>query len=90
MLMNIITGQSDYEGFRFWDPYWNVDDPYLRKMYRANLRQLLADLLGLILIGMIIAPSLVNSAEAYAKETGQETIGEATMGYMAMLSAGML
>jgi len=26
--------------------------------------------LGLILIGMIIAPSLVNSADAYAKETG--------------------
>ena len=90
MLMNIITGEVDYDGFRFWDPYWNVDDPYLRKMYRANLRQLLADLLGLILIGMIVAPSLVNSAEAYAKETGQETIGEATMGYMAMLSAGML
>lgn len=90
MLMNILTGERDFEGIRFWDPYWNTDDPYLRKMYRANLRQLLADLLGMILIGMIIAPSLVNSAEAYAKETGQETIGEATMGYMAMLSAGML
>jgi len=38
MLMNIITGEVDYDGFRFWDPYWNVDDPYLRKMYRANLR----------------------------------------------------
>jgi len=38
MLMNIITGERDFEGIRFWDPYWNTDDPYLRKMYRANLR----------------------------------------------------
>ena len=90
MITNIITGERDYEGIRFWDPYWNDDDPYLRKMYRANLRQLLADLLGMILIGMIISPSLVNAANSYAKETGSETIGEATMGYLATLSAGML
>lgn len=90
MLMNIITGERDFEGIRFWDPYWNTDDPYLRKMYRANLRQLLADLLGFIIIGMIIAPSLVNASNEYAKEIGQDTIGEATMGYMATLSASML
>lgn len=90
MLMNILTGERDYEGIRFWDPYWNDDDPYLRKMYRANLRQLLADLLGMILIGMIISPSLVNAANSYAKEIGSETIGEATMGYLTTLSAGML
>lgn len=90
MLMNILTGERDFEGIRFWDPYWNTDDPYLRKMYRANLRQLLADLLGFIIIGMIIAPSLVNASNEYAKEIGQDTIGEATMGYMATLSASML
>jgi hypothetical protein len=39
---------------------------------------------------MIIAPSLVNASNEYAKEIGQDTIGEATMGYMATLSASML
>lgn len=90
MLFDLFTGRRDEEGQKLWDLYWYNDDPYLKKMYRANLRQLLADLLGFILIGYIISPSLVNAANKYAKEQGQDTIGEATLGYMAMLGAGML
>jgi hypothetical protein len=67
MLMNILTGERDFEGIRFWDPYWNTDDPYLRKMYRANLRQLLADLIGIFIIGALVAPALTNAAKDYTK-----------------------
>ena len=90
LLFDLLTGRRDVEGQKLLDLYWNNDDPYLRKMYRANLRQLIADLIGFILIGQIIAPSLVGAANTYAKEQGQDTFGEATMGYMAMLGASML
>ena len=38
MLYDLLTGRRDEEGQKLWDLYWNNDDPYLRKMYRANLR----------------------------------------------------
>lgn len=69
--------------------YWNNDDPYLRKMYRANLRQLLADLLGMFIIGGLIAPALTNAAKDYAKFIGTDSLGSASVGYMATLSAAM-
>ena len=89
MLYDLLTGRRDEEGQKLWDLYWNNDDPYLRKMYRANLRQLLADLLGMIIIGGLIAPSLVNAAQDYSKFVGTDSLGGASVGYMAILGASM-
>lgn len=89
MLYDLLTGRRDEEGQKLWDLYWNNDDPYLRKMYRANLRQLLADLLGIFIIGGLIAPSLTNAAKEYTKFVGTDTFGGASMGYMATLAASM-
>jgi hypothetical protein len=32
----MLTGRRDEEGQSLKDLYWNNDDPYLRRMYRAN------------------------------------------------------
>lgn len=89
ILFDLFTGRRDEEGEKLYDLYWNNKDPYLRKMYRANLRQLLADLIGIFIIGGLIAPSLTNAANDYAKKAGTETFDNAAMGYMATLSASM-
>jgi len=67
----------------------NVDDPYLRRLYQNNLRQLLADLFGILFIGLLVAPSLTNAANSYAKEQGVKTFPNAAMGWAATLGASM-
>ena len=67
MMYDLLTGRRDKEGQKLWELYWNNDDPYLKKMYRANLRQLLADLIGIFIIGGLIAPALTNAAKDYTK-----------------------
>lgn len=88
MLYDAFTGRRDYDGQKLWDLYINNDDMYLRKMYRNNLRQLLADLIGMIIIGMLVAPALTNAAKDYSK-ANSNTFGGATIGYAATLGASM-
>lgn len=88
-MFDMFTGRRDEEGQSLRDLYWNNDDPYLRRMYRANWWQLWADLLGMLFIGGLIAPALVNAANDYAKSIGGETILTAGMGWLATLGAGM-
>lgn len=89
MIYDLLTGRRDEEGQKLWDLYWNNDDPYLKKMYRANLRQLFADLFGIFIIGALVAPALTNAAKDYTKQVGTDTLGGASMGYLATLSASM-
>jgi len=35
-MFDMFTGRRDEEGQSLRDLYWNNDDPYLRRMYRAN------------------------------------------------------
>jgi len=58
-------------------------------MYRANWWQLWADLLGMLFIGGLVAPALVNAANDYAKSIGADTIINTGIGWMATLGAGM-
>ena len=89
-LYDAITGRRDFEGQSLSDMYWKNSDPYLRRMYKANKWQLLADLIGMLLIGWLIGPSLLNAANHYAKSIGGDTIGSATAGGIAILGASIL
>ena len=90
LVYDFITGRRDSEGQSLADMYWKNNDPYLRRMYKANLRQLIADLIGMLVIGLIIGPSLVNAANDYAKSIGGDTIETAIAGGIATLGAGMV
>lgn len=58
-------------------------------MYKANFRHGLADLFGMVFIGWMVAPSLVNAAKAFAKEIGAETLDSSVLGTSALLFANM-
>lgn len=87
---DLITGRRDEEGQSILDIYWNNKDPYLRRMYRANWRQWWYDILGMLIIGWLVGPSLVNAANDYAKSIGGDTIDTAGIGLMVTLGANML
>ena len=88
LIAHIILGEGGNPISRYCD-FMNVDDPYLRRMYQNNLRQLLSDLFGILFIGWLIAPALTGAANDYAKELGVKTFPNAAMGWAVTLGASM-
>ena len=80
MLYDMVKGNSDenHKGiagtFKF---YWHNEDPYLEKMYRANLLQLLLDLIGTLFIGGLVAGGLSKAANEYSKNNDTGTFTSA-------------
>lgn len=87
-----FVGNEDGEkGFSTaWNEIWNNNDPKLRKLYRANLGQLLYDLLMFLLIGCLIAPALLNAAKEHNKNSQNSDILTAMSNNMLISAAEML
>ena len=88
LIAHMLLGKEGNVISRYTE-FMEVDDPYLRRLYRNNLRQLMADLFGILFIGLLVAPSLTNAANSYAKERGVKTFPNAAMGWAATLGASM-
>ena len=92
MIYDLVKGNSDenYKGingvFKF---YWHNDDPYLKRMYRANLLQLLLDLIGTLFVGGIVAGGLNNAAKEYSKNNDNGSFGAALENNMVLSLASM-
>lgn len=69
-----LTDKSRIQGV--YDLFNNENiDPELRKLYSANMRQLLSDLILYLIIGQIMFGALANQASEYAKASGNASLG---------------
>lgn len=66
------------------------EDPDLARLYRANLRKLISDLLGWFFIGFLIAPSMINDAKEETKDSGNEDLLNSFKNGSYLLAANML
>ena len=54
-------------------------DPYIRNLYRANMKQLFYDLFMLFFVGMFVGRSLMNATRKHIKEVGNDELSTAFM-----------
>ena len=57
------------------DMYIHNDDPYLQKMYKANLWQLTTDMIGALFFGMLIGLPMKKAANAYYHKQDKDDFG---------------
>ena len=71
-----MTSKSGIAGMR--DLFNNEEiDPQIRRLYSSNMRQLISDLLIWLLIGNLLLGSMETQVTAYAKASGNDTVGKA-------------
>ena len=80
------TDKMGYEGYR--ELFENVE-PDVAKLYSANLRQLIADLLGIFVLGGLIGGSLTNFQKSYEKEHDNKYFANAVKNSTLGLFTGM-
>lgn len=73
-----------------YDEVLHNEDPDLARLYRANLRKLISDLLGWFFIGFLIAPALLKFTKDKEKETGNNDLKHAGINASSILAASML
>jgi len=62
-ILKAFAGRSEYSdklGFEGYRELFNNLEPDVAKLYAANLRQLIADLIGIFVLGGLIGGSLTN------------------------------
>lgn len=67
---DIDSGERNFSDT--WDKYWNATDENLRRAYRNNLHQLWCDLFGLLFLGTLVTPALINATKEHIKNVGNK------------------
>ena len=88
LIVDMFVGEDSIK--ETFNKYWYADDIELRNLYRANLGQLVFDLIGTFVIGGLICSSLVGAANAYAIANSGKSIGDAALSSAATLTTQML
>lgn len=71
-----LTDKNHFSGVMDLFNNENID-PELRKLYSANMRQLLSDFILYVIIGQIMFAALTNQAQEYAKASGNTSLSNA-------------
>ena len=91
-LMSCMRHQEEMEGQNaktIFNSYWNSDNPDLRRMYRANLKQLIGDLLALLLLGGLVSSLFKDAADEQEKETGNKSLANAVINNSLVMGASI-
>jgi len=70
-IVKSFIGKSEYTdklGFEGYKELFDNLEPDVAKLYSANLRQLIADLLGIFVLGGLIGGSLTNFQHSFEKK----------------------
>jgi len=81
-----LTDKHGLEGYR--ELFKNLE-PDIAKLYRANLRQLIIDILGMFILGSFIGGSLIDFQKSYSKEHDNKNLSNALSNTAVGLLVGM-
>lgn len=91
LITNFKVAQALLTGGRAgYNELFNSLEPDVARLYSANLRQLIVDLLGMWLIGSLIAGSLTNFQKSYAKDHNNKYFANALNNSVLGLFSGMI
>lgn len=91
-ILKAIAGRSEYSdklGFEGYKELFNNLEPDVAKLYAANLRQLIADLIGIFILGGLIGGSLTDFQKSYEKDHDNKYFSNAIKNSTLGLLTGM-
>ena len=91
-IMKSFVGKSEYSdksGFEGYRELFNNLEPDVAKLYSANLRQLIADIIGIFILGGLIGGSLTEFQKSYEKDHDNKYFGNAIKNSTLGLLTGM-